>query len=209
MGNQLLALAAGCSTFKMKYGNRGANQPCIDTRTGRCYITAQNHGFAVDPASIPSGWEQFFINANDHTNEGLIHKTRPFFSVQFHPEACAGPTDTDFLFEMFLQRVHGEHAEVTVAYKPPAPPVRKVLLLGSGGLSIGQAGEFDYSGSQAIKALREMRCEIILVNPNIATVQTSTGMADRVYFLPVTPEVVEEVIKRELPDGILLQASIQ
>ena len=103
----------------MKYGNRGANQPCIDTRTGRCYITAQNHGFAVDPASIPQGWEQFFVNANDATNEGIIHKTRPFFSVQFHPEACAGPTDTDFLFEMFLRRVHGEHAEVTVSYRQP------------------------------------------------------------------------------------------
>jgi len=205
LGNQLLALAAGCTTFKMKYGNRGANQPCIDTRTGRCYITAQNHGFAVDPASIPQGWEQFFVNANDATNEGIIHKTRPFFSVQFHPEACAGPTDTDFLFEMFLRRVHGEHAEVTVSYRQPTIPARKVLLLGSGGLSIGQAGEFDYSGSQAIKALKEMRCEIVLINPNIATVQTSEGMADRVYFLPVTPDVVRSVIERERPDGILLQ----
>jgi len=189
----------------MKYGNRGANQPCIDTRTGRCYITAQNHGFAVDPASIPQGWEQFFVNANDATNEGIIHKTRPFFSVQFHPEACAGPTDTDFLFEMFLRRVHGEHAEVTVSYRQPTIPARKVLLLGSGGLSIGQAGEFDYSGSQAIKALKEMRCEVVLINPNIATVQTSEGMADRVYFLPVTPDVVRSVIERERPDGILLQ----
>ncbi|EOD21046.1 carbamoyl phosphate synthetase [Emiliania huxleyi CCMP1516] len=199
LGNQLLALAAGCTTFKMKYGNRGANQPCIDTRTGRCYITAQNHGFAVDPASIPQGWEQFFVNANDATNEGIIHKTRPFFSVQFHPEACAGPTDTDFLFEMFLRRVHGEHAEVTVSYRQPTIPARKVLLLGSGGLSIGQAGEFDYSGSQAIKALKEMRCEVVLINPNIATVQTSEGMADRVYFLPVTPDVVRSVIERRPP----------
>ena len=91
LGNQLLALAAGCSTYKMKYGNRGANQPCIDTRTNRCYITAQNHGFAVDADSLPAGWQQFFVNANDGTNEGIIHQTRPIFSVQFHPEACAGP----------------------------------------------------------------------------------------------------------------------
>ena len=82
LGNQLLALAAGCSTYKMKYGNRGANQPCIDTRTNRCYITAQNHGFAVDADSLPAGWQQFFVNANDGTNEGLIHTTKPFFSVQ-------------------------------------------------------------------------------------------------------------------------------
>ena len=81
----------GCKTYKMKYGNRGANQPCIDTRTNRCYITAQNHGFAVDAKSLPTGWEQFFVNANDGTNEGIIHQIWPIFSVQFHPEACAGP----------------------------------------------------------------------------------------------------------------------
>jgi len=205
LGNQLLALAAGCSTYKMKYGNRGANQPCIDTRTTRCYITAQNHGYAVDPKSLPSGWEQFFVNANDSSNEGIIHKTRPFFSVQFHPEACAGPTDTDFLFEMFLHRVSGEHMAVTTAYTSTPQQMRKVLLLGSGGLSIGQAGEFDYSGSQAIKALKEMRCRTVLINPNIATVQTSANMADRVYFLPVTPDVVTQIIEKERPDGILLQ----
>lgn len=77
LGNQLLALAAGCKTYKMKYGNRGANQPCIDTRTNRCYITAQNHGFAVDATSLPEGWSQFFVNANDGTNEGIIHQTHP------------------------------------------------------------------------------------------------------------------------------------
>ena len=205
LGNQLLALAAGCKTYKMKYGNRGANQPCIDTRTNRCYITAQNHGFAVDSTSMPHGWSEFFVNANDQSNEGIIHQTKPFFSVQFHPEACAGPTDTDFLFKMFLDRVAGNASPVTIAHTPrPAPP-QKVLLLGSGGLSIGQAGEFDYSGSQAIKALKEYQCYTVLINPNIATVQTSAGMADRVYFQPVTFDVVKEVIKKERPDSILLQ----
>jgi len=205
LGNQLLALAAGCKTYKMKYGNRGANQPCIDTRTNRCYITAQNHGFAVDAKSLPTGWQQLFVNANDETNEGLIHTTKPWFSAQFHPEACAGPTDTDFLFDMFLQRVSGSQHPVTIAYAPPQRAVQKVLLLGSGGLSIGQAGEFDYSGSQAIKALKEMRCQVVLVNPNIATVQTSQGMADRTYFLPVTLDMVRQIIEKERPDGILLQ----
>ena len=82
--------------------------------------------------------------------------------------------------------------------------IKKVLLLGSGGLSIGQAGEFDFSGSQAIKSLKEEGIEIILINPNIATIQTSQGMADKIYFLPITPEFVEQVIQKEKPDGILL-----
>ena len=103
LGNQLLSLAAGASTYKMKYGNRGANQPCIDLRTGRCYITPQNHGFAVDNDSLPPDWKPFFINANDFSNEGVIHVSKPFFSVQFHPEAAGGPMDTAFLFEMFVE----------------------------------------------------------------------------------------------------------
>ena len=125
LGNQILALAAGCSTYKMKYGNRGANQPCIDQRTNRCYITAQNHGFAVDAKTLPHGWQQFFVNANDNTNEGIIHQTKPFFSVQFHPEACAGPTDTDFLFEMFLDRIAGAVNPVTIARRPSSPTSRR------------------------------------------------------------------------------------
>ncbi len=205
LGNQLLALAAGCKTYKMKFGNRGANQPCIDTRTNRCYITAQNHGFAVDSTTLPHGWSEFFVNANDNTNEGIIHQEKPHFSVQFHPEGCAGPTDTDFLFKMFLDRVSGSSHPITISHAPRLILPRRVLLLGSGGLSIGQAGEFDYSGSQAIKALKEVKCYVILINPNIATVQTSQGMADRVYFQPVTLEVVKEVIVAERPDSILLQ----
>ena len=206
LGNQILALAAGMRTYKMKFGNRGMNQPCIDCRTTLCYITPQNHGFAVDNASLSAEWNMLFMNANDYTNEGLIHKYKPFFSVQFHPEAKGGPTDTEFLFDMFLQRIVYKHNLIdTVVMPRPLEGVRKVVLLGSGGLSIGQAGEFDYSGSQAIKALKEENIHIVLVNPNIATVQTSVGMADRVYFLPVTPFFVEQVIAKERPEGILLQ----
>jgi len=208
LGNQLMALAAGAKTYKMKYGNRGMNQPCIDLRTTRCYITPQNHGFAVDSATLPHDWKPFFINANDGSNEGIIHQYMPFFSVQFHPEASGGPTDTDYLFDMFLEHVNGTPPGVTTIdsslYLSRTRKHRKVLLLGSGGLSIGQAGEFDYSGSQAIKALKEEGIEVILINPNIATVQTSKGMADKVYFLPVTPKFVLEVIKKERPEGILI-----
>ena len=206
LGNQLLALAAGMKTYKMKFGNRGMNQPCMDMRTTLCYITPQNHGYAVDNSTLGPDWQMLFMNANDYSNEGLIHLYQPYFSVQFHPEAKGGPTDTEFLFDMFLTRIQHKYAIVSTVVMPlPLEPIRKVLLLGSGGLSIGQAGEFDYSGSQAIKALKEENIFIVLINPNIATVQTSVGMADKVYFLPVTPEFVEKVIEREKPDGILLQ----
>jgi carbamoylphosphate synthase large subunit len=176
-------------------------------RTTLCYITPQNHGYAIDNATIPADWKAFFINANDGSNEGLIHAFKPFFSVQFHPEHKGGPTDTEFLFHMFLERVRDKRTMITtVASMPFQPePIRKVLLLGSGGLSIGQAGEFDYSGSQAIKALKEESKYVVLINPNIATVQTSAGMADQVYFLPITCDFVEQVIAKERPDGILLQ----
>jgi carbamoyl-phosphate synthase small subunit len=104
LGNQILALAAGCDTYKLKYGHRGQNQPCIEVGTKRCYITSQNHGYAVDVRTLPSGWEPWFSNANDDTNEGIRHSSKPFRGVQFHPEAAPGPVDTDFLFDEF-QRI--------------------------------------------------------------------------------------------------------
>jgi len=100
LGNQILALAAGGDTYKMKFGHRGQNQPCFEVETGRCYITTQNHGFAI--GKIPDDFIPWFINANDQTNEGIIHKKYPFMSVQFHPEACPGPTDTEWIFDKFL-----------------------------------------------------------------------------------------------------------
>mmetsp|Transcript_8103 Transcript_8103/g.9355 ORF Transcript_8103/g.9355 Transcript_8103/m.9355 type:complete len:1365 (-) Transcript_8103:22-4116(-) len=212
LGNQLLALAAGASTYKLKYGNRGMNQPCVDLRTGRCYITPQNHGFAVDDDSLTKHWKSLFINANDMSNEGIIHDSKPFFSVQFHPEASGGPLDTAFLFEKFVGHVRKISQPIvmqnTSAYTKKT--YKKVLVVGSGGLSIGQAGEFDYSGSQCIKALKEEGIEVILINPNIATVQTSQEKdnksqgADRVYFLPIRPHIVMDIIHKEKPDGIIV-----
>jgi carbamoyl-phosphate synthase/aspartate carbamoyltransferase len=92
-GNQLLALAAGAKTYKMKYGNRGMNQPCIDSEDWALLITPRNHGFAVDTDTLPEFWKPLFMNANDMTNEGIVHSTKPFFSVQFHPEANGGPLE--------------------------------------------------------------------------------------------------------------------
>lgn len=105
LGNQLLATAAGASTYKLKYGHRGYNQPVLQVGTNKAYITSQNHGFAVDGSRLGDDWEPFFINLNDSTNEGIRHKKKPFFSTQFHPEASGGPTDTRFLFNDFMNLV--------------------------------------------------------------------------------------------------------
>ncbi len=246
LGNQLLARAAGAKTYKLKYGHRSHNQPVqlvgglgdwsfrrlgqvtiLDDQTTKqpndqhCFITSQNHGYAVDASTLPADWEPLFVNMNDGSNEGIRHKTMPWFSAQFHPEACSGPTDTEWMFDEFVGRLgdwsFGRLGKETNIPKQPTSdqspkrlndqsPKRptKVLLLGSGALKIGQAGEFDYSGAQALKALKEEGVKSVLINPNIATVQTSKDVADTVYFQPVTPEFVERVIEKERPDGILL-----
>jgi carbamoyl-phosphate synthase small subunit len=105
LGNQLMALAAGGNTYKLKYGHRSHNQPVIKVGTDNAYITSQNHGYATDNESLPKDWEPLFINLNDNTNEGIKHKSKPFFSSQFHPEASSGPTDTEFLFDLFMNEV--------------------------------------------------------------------------------------------------------
>ena len=233
LGNQLLARAAGAKTYKLKYGHRSHNQPVQRVGSTQCFITSQNHGYAVDDKTLPEDWEPLFVNMNDGSNEGIRHKTNPWFSAQFHPEACSGPTDTEWMFDTFISSLgqhNSENRYVPIQqsvrtnsaigtyqfdnrYVPTLQSVstdsksftnKKVLLLGSGALKIGQAGEFDYSGAQALKALKEEGIHSVLINPNIATVQTSKDVADTVYFQPVTPEFVERVIAQERPDGILL-----
>ncbi|KAL2110194.1 hypothetical protein VUR80DRAFT_1492 [Thermomyces stellatus] len=105
LGHQLLALAAGARTVKLKYGNRAHNIPALDLTTGQCHITSQNHGYAVDATTLPSDWKEYFVNLNDGSNEGMIHKTRPIFSTQFHPEAKGGPMDSSYLFDRYLHDV--------------------------------------------------------------------------------------------------------
>jgi carbamoyl-phosphate synthase small subunit len=105
LGNQILARAAGARTFKLPYGHRGVNQPVQDLVTRRCFITSQNHGYAVDNGSLADDWEPWFVNLNDGSNEGIRSKTRPYFGVQFHPEAHPGPEDTGYLFDEFIRSV--------------------------------------------------------------------------------------------------------
>ena len=103
LGNQLLAKAAGAKTYKLKYGHRSHNQPVQKVGTNQCFITSQNHGYAVDDSTLPSDWEPLFVNMNDGSNEGIRHKSNPWMSAQFHPEACSGPVDTEFLFDEFVK----------------------------------------------------------------------------------------------------------
>lgn len=110
LGNQILCLAAGGDTYKLPYGHRGVNQPVRDLQTGRCYVTSQNHGYAVREDSLPAGWRPWFVNINDGSNEGIRSATEPYCSVQFHPEASPGPQDTGFLFDDFLRLAGGMKA---------------------------------------------------------------------------------------------------
>jgi carbamoyl-phosphate synthase small subunit len=111
LGNQLMALASGADTYKLKYGHRSHNQPVIRINTEHAYITSQNHGYAINNNTLTKDWNPLFINLNDNTNEGLIHSTKPFFSAQFHPEASGGPTDTSFLFDFFIDEIHKNRDE--------------------------------------------------------------------------------------------------
>jgi carbamoyl-phosphate synthase small subunit len=103
MGNQLLAKAGGAQIYKLKYGHRSHNQPVREVGTNRCYVTSQNHGYAVDGSTLGREWRELFVNMNDGSNEGIRHQTNPWFSSQFHPEACSGPVDTEFMFDRFIE----------------------------------------------------------------------------------------------------------
>jgi carbamoyl-phosphate synthase large subunit len=220
LGHQILGRAAGATTSRLPYGHHGANHPVKDLDTGRVNITSQNHEFQVDAASIPRG--DFYVsqrNLNDGSVEGLGHRTMPAFSVQYHPEGCPGPQDSQHLYDRFLEmarertpvmRADAPHAYGVgapvgrrVAGGAPEPRPRKVLILGSGPIVIGQAAEFDYAGTQACKALREEGIETVLVNSNPATIMTDEEVADRVYLEPLTIEALEAVIEREKPDALL------
>jgi len=205
LGHQIMGRAAGATTSRLPYGHHGANHPVKDADTGRVHITSQNHEFQVDAVSIPAG--DFYVsqrNLNDSSVEGLGHRRLPAFSVQYHPEGCPGPQDNQHLYDRFIDMVRsGAPVAKAVAGMKEQPRPRKVLILGSGPIVIGQAAEFDYAGTQACKALREEGIETVLVNSNPATIMTDEDVADRVYLEPLTVEAVERIIAREQPDALL------
>jgi carbamoyl-phosphate synthase large subunit len=205
LGHQIIGRAAGATTSRLPYGHHGANHPVKDLDTGRVHITSQNHEFQVDAASIPPG--DFYVsqrNLNDGSVEGLGHRRLPAFSVQYHPEGCPGPQDNQHLYDRFVEMVRSQ-APVprAIAGMKDQPRPRKVLILGSGPIVIGQAAEFDYAGTQACKALREEGIETVLVNSNPATIMTDEEVADRVYLEPLTVDSVDRIIERERPDALL------
>src|SRR5207302_6616951 len=169
------------------------------------HVTSQNHEFQVDARSMPE--RDFYVsqlNLNDSSVESIGHRSLPVFSVQYHPEGAPGPKDNQHLYDRFVEMVRSRRPALrAVGGALPAEKPRKVLILGSGPIVIGQAAEFDYAGTQACKALREEGVETVLVNSNPATIMTDEDVADRVYIEPLTLEAVERVIERERPDAVL------
>ena len=146
LGHQLLALAAGARTVKLKYGNRAHNIPALDLLTGRCHITSQNHGYAVDMNTLPSAdWKEYFVNLNDGSNEGMIHTSRPIFSTQFHPEAKGGPLDSSFLFDDYLETVSKYKEARSLPAEKPSSMLKDIL----GQERVGVVPEGRISGSIA------------------------------------------------------------
>ena len=204
LGHQLLGLAAGAKTLKMKFGHHGANHPVLDKDTGQVLITSQNHGFAVDPSTLPANVRVTHVSLFDGSLQGIALTDKPAFSFQGHPEASPGPHDIGYLFDRFVtlmeRRVQTEEFRLTC---PSAPTSRAILIIGAGPIVIGQACEFDYSGAQACKALREEGYRVILVNSNPATIMTDPEMADVTYIEPITWPMVAKIIEKERPDALL------
>ena len=212
LGHQLLGLAMGARTVKMKFGHHGANHPVIDLDSGRVFISSQNHGFAVDEATLPPNVRATHRSLFDGSLQGIEVTDRPAFSFQGHPEASPGPRDLAPLFARFvesmLRRGVMPVARAGVirrgrADMPKRTDIKSVLIIGAGPIVIGQACEFDYSGAQACKALREEGYRVVLVNSNPATIMTDPEMADAVYIEPVNWRTVARIIEKERPDALL------
>ncbi|MCO4792601.1 MAG: carbamoyl-phosphate synthase large subunit [Bacteriovoracaceae bacterium] len=223
LGHQLLTLALGAKVIKLPFGQRGVNHPCIDHVSGEILITSQNHGYASDEESLLKistdnaiGKELFIQHRSlfDQSVEGISTTDHAIKSVQFHPEANPGPTDAFVFFEEIRNFLSGEmtkninlddlHPMIDVHQKIEKDiPYKKILLVGSGPIKIGQASEFDYSGTQACKSLKELGVDVILLNSNPATIMTDPEMAYRTYIEPITKETIKNIIEKENVDAVL------
>jgi carbamoyl-phosphate synthase large subunit len=225
LGHQLLALALGMETIKLPYGHRGTNHPVFDHQHNRSFQTSQNHGYAVSESSFEKQkyhYQSLFQLEKTHTSlfdgslEGFMTTDNRIKSVQFHPEASPGPTDVHFFFQDILCEnrdpitIHPFPKNYFVASQvqkrdPQERPFsfQKVLLIGPGPIKIGQAAEFDYSGTQALKALKNVGLDVVLVNSNPATIMTDPALADQTYLSPLTAESLTQIIKKEKVQAVL------
>ncbi len=223
LGHQLLGLALGAQTIKLPFGQRGINHPCLDHETGKILITSQNHGYAIDDQSFEDisanraqgkEWVVTYSSLFDQSIEGIASTDHQVKSVQFHPEANPGPVDALIFFKEIESYLAGQ-LKSPIEKNKLAPrvklkstvkkdvPYKKILLIGSGPIKIGQASEFDYSGTQACKSLREIGIDVVLLNSNPATIMTDPDMAYATYIEPITKETIKKIIKKENVDAVL------
>lgn len=222
LGHQLLTLALGAEVIKLPFGQRGVNHPVLDRISGEILITSQNHGYASDEESLnkimnnnPLNKELFIHHKSlfDKSVEGMGTTDNFLRSVQFHPEANPGPSDAAIFFKEIEEYLGGKNDPVNVDTLQPLIdvsqpikkdiPYKKILLVGSGPIKIGQASEFDYSGTQACKSLKALGVDVVLLNSNPATIMTDPEMAYKTYIEPITKETIKKIIELENVDAVL------
>jgi len=223
LGHQLISLALGAKIEKLPFGQRGANHPCLDRVSGQIVITSQNHGYATNEESLERILNDNILNREifisfkslfDRSIEGIATTDHFLKSVQFHPEAHPGPKDAgpffdeiqSFLESSDVKKVESKELfpllDVSTNIRKEIP-YKKILLIGSGPIKIGQASEFDYSGTQACKSLKELGLDVVLLNSNPATIMTDPEMAFQTYIEPITKEVIKKIIIKENVDAVL------
>ncbi|MCK6595660.1 MAG: carbamoyl-phosphate synthase large subunit, partial [Bacteriovoracaceae bacterium] len=218
LGHQLISLALGLKVEKLPFGQRGINHPIFDRLTNKVVITSQNHGYAIETEDFQRKAETLQLFAHqyslfDHSIEGMMSKDQKIISVQYHPENYPGPKDGDVFFDEIKSFLNNGkqiiHFEKISPYKALSKrehkntPYKKILLIGSGPIKIGQASEFDYSGTQALKALKEEGIDVVLLNSNPATIMTDPEMCTRTYVEPITKDTIKKIIEKENVDAVL------
>jgi carbamoyl-phosphate synthase large subunit len=223
LGHQLICLGLEAEIIKLPFGQRGANHPCFDYLTSNILITSQNHGYATDENSFEKiknnniSNREFFVQYKslfDLSIEGIASTDHKVKSVQFHPEANPGPADANIFFleiEEYLKDKEKEEIKIENLHKmvdvhnveKKKIPYKKILLIGSGPIKIGQASEFDYSGTQACKSLKELGVDVVLLNSNPATIMTDPEMSYRTYIEPITKDTIKKIIQKENVDAVL------
>ncbi len=217
LGHQLLGLALGMETIKLPFGQRGTNHPVFDHINQDLIITSQNHGYAIDMDSFKenSSKNNLFVEYTslfDRSLEGMRSYDSRLRSVQFHPESNPGPKDASIFFTEVEDYISGLNKEIRPQDLHEIndyhqghlnSEIKKILLIGSGPIKIGQASEFDYSGTQALKSLKELGFEVVLLNSNPATIMTDKNMSTKTYIEPITKEVIKKIIKKENVDAVL------